>query len=115
MQIDNEACSLKVSLGSREMELKTNRHSPGCSIAYVFYPECHCELKPVPTKHRLLEFDLFGSPLPLATELKAFEEDGKLALEAVSGTFQPLAKLRPDALLIPLDHQYNQGNLSLKG
>jgi len=33
----------------------------------------------------------------------------------LSAIFQQSTEIRPDALLIPLDHQYNQENLFLKG
>ena len=62
-----------------------------------------------------MEFDLFRSALPLAIELKTFEEDGKLIREAVSGMFNQSAENRPDGLLIPLEHKFNQENPFLKG
>ena len=64
--------TLLYGLGAKG-EFGPNGHSSGCSVAYVFYPECHCERKPVTTKHRpILEFDALRSPLPLVIELEAF-------------------------------------------
>ena len=62
-----------------------------------------------------MEFDLFRSASPLAIELKTREEDGKLVREAVSGMFNQSAENRPDGLLIPLEHKFNQENPFLKG
>jgi hypothetical protein len=107
MENGNEAGSLNVNLGSRSKELNTDGLWSGCSIVYAFYPECNCELKPIATEHRLI--------LELAIEFEAFNEDGKLVLESLSAVFQQSIEIRPDALLIPLDHQYNQQNLFLKG